>query len=272
MYGKFFESTFTGSMLGAGPEVISVWAYIIAHAKNGQVEINPKLVAFSIGMSVESVQGAIEYLCAPDPQSRNKDHDGARLVKEGELAYIVVSHDKYKNMRTADERREYNRIKKRESREKLRNNKGRSNKSKMSKMSTLSAKTEAEAEADVKTSMSTPAGPGLDGASVSSKVATVFEHWRAVMGKNGATKLNAKRRRAIEARLREGYTVEDVRKAINGCRSSRFHMGNNKNQKPYNDIELICRDGAKLESFWDKPSASHQGHGGMAPIGAPEDF
>lgn len=76
----------------------------------------------------------------------------------------------------------------------------------------------------------------------------VFNYWKEVMGKPRA-KLNAKRKKAIQDRIKEGYEWEDFKAAIDGCKNSSFHMGQNGRSKPYNDIELICRDGVKLEQF-----------------------
>jgi len=116
MYGKFFASTFTGSLIGAGPVVFSVWGYVIANTKAGQVELNPKLLAAVIGADVDEVVKALDYLCAPDPNSRSTTDDGRRLVREGQFAYRVVNAAVYRAIRNEDDRREYNRIKQRESR------------------------------------------------------------------------------------------------------------------------------------------------------------
>lgn len=118
MYGKFFASTFTGSMLGAGAEVFAVWAYVIANTVNAAIELNPTLLAAVLGMKPEAVADAISYLCAPDPMSRNPAEDGRRLVKDGMYQYRVVSHDIYRAVRDEDARREYNRKKMREFRAK----------------------------------------------------------------------------------------------------------------------------------------------------------
>lgn len=77
----------------------------------------------------------------------------------------------------------------------------------------------------------------------------VFDYWVLVMGKQpNQTKLTAKRKKAIKARLKE-YSLETVKQAIDGCRADPFYMGANDRQTPFNDIELICRSGEKLESF-----------------------
>lgn len=80
----------------------------------------------------------------------------------------------------------------------------------------------------------------------------LFKYWCDVMGKSISTsKLTPKRDKAIKARLKEGYTIDQIKAAIDGCRKDPFSMGQNDRQKPFNDIELICRTGEKLESFFD---------------------
>lgn len=116
MYGKFFASAFTGSMFGAGADVFSVWGYVIAHAVAGRVELNPRMLAASIGAPVERMELAIEFLCSPDPHSRNPAEEGRRLVLDGAYQYRVTSHEIYRGMQTEEHRREYNRVKQQESR------------------------------------------------------------------------------------------------------------------------------------------------------------
>lgn len=110
MYGKIFESTFTGSMFGAGPTVFALWAYVIANAnKDHQVEINPRMLAACLGTTDEDVEAALAVLTRPDPRSRTPDHDGVRLLHVSAFTYHVVNHDKYRKIRNEEERREYNR-------------------------------------------------------------------------------------------------------------------------------------------------------------------
>lgn len=55
--------------------------------------------------------------------------------------------------------------------------------------------------------------------------------------------------RAILARLKEGYTVEQLCEAVDGCHVSPFHMGQNARGKVYDSLELIVRDGSKVNGF-----------------------
>lgn len=117
MYGKHYASMYTGSMYGAGTTVFAVWGYVIGNAINSQVELNPAMLANSLGGGVDEITAAIEYLCSPDPNSRSKADEGRRLIQEGQFAFRVVNHDTYKVIRNEEERREYNRQKKAEQRE-----------------------------------------------------------------------------------------------------------------------------------------------------------
>jgi len=89
---------------------------------------------------------------------------------------------------------------------------------------------------------------------VNQDVEDVFNYWVTAMGKATSTKLNPKRTKLIKARLKDGYSTDDIKKAVDGCKNSPFHMGDNDNGSKYNDIDLICRDGSKVESFIDANS------------------
>lgn len=117
MYGKFFASAFTGSMHGSGPTVFALWAYILANTVDSEVEVNPVYVSHVIGTTVDDIQRAIDFLCAPDQHSRSKEEEGKRLIKLGEFSYHVVNHEKYRKILSEDHKREYFRVYRRNQRE-----------------------------------------------------------------------------------------------------------------------------------------------------------
>lgn len=75
----------------------------------------------------------------------------------------------------------------------------------------------------------------------------VFAFWQKRMGHPQAKP--GPRRSKVMARLREGYTVAQLKLAILGCGASAHHMGENGQKTRYDDLTLICRDGAKVEWF-----------------------
>jgi len=93
-----------------------------------------------------------------------------------------------------------------------------------------------------------------------SGVAEVFSHWQAVM-EHPDSKLTDERRRKVEGRLREGSTVDQIKAAIDGCRASAFHMGQNDAGKRHDDLTLICRTGAKLDWFRQRAVTNGNGAG-----------
>jgi hypothetical protein len=101
---------YSGSLVGSGFHVYAVWNYIIAKTKCGIVELNPKLLAAVLGGPVKDVEAAIAFLIKPDPDSRSKEEEGRRLVKEGQYQYRVVNWAFYQGIKNAEDLREYNRI------------------------------------------------------------------------------------------------------------------------------------------------------------------
>lgn len=83
----------------------------------------------------------------------------------------------------------------------------------------------------------------------------VFDYWRQKLIHPNA-RLDSNRRNKIAARLKDGYTVEDLKTAIDGCAASSWHMGQNPSNKKFDDIALICRDASKVEGFMVETNAA----------------
>ncbi len=95
----------------------------------------------------------------------------------------------------------------------------------------------------------------------------IFQYWVARFNKTRA-RFTPERRAAVRARLRDGYTAEDIRRAIDGCKASPFHNGENKENTTYDDLLLICRNGTKIERF--RELAKEQGTQPLAVNGSEE--
>lgn len=82
----------------------------------------------------------------------------------------------------------------------------------------------------------------------------VYDYWAKIMQKRSNAQLTPERRRAIQGRLKT-YTIPELMEAIEGCARSDFHMarGDYKGMPRYNDILLICRNGANVERFREFP-------------------
>jgi hypothetical protein len=79
-------------------------------------------------------------------------------------------------------------------------------------------------------------------------VAAAFSHWKMIMGHERA-RMDLKRAQVIRDRLRDGYSLEDLCLAIEGCAASAFHCGENDRGQRYDSITLILRDADHVDKF-----------------------
>lgn len=278
-------------MAGAGGTVFAVWAYILAHAdRDGSVELNPRMVSASIGDDPSQVVSAIKYLSSPDPDSRTENEEGRRIVKTGQFVYEIVNYLEYATLRSSDEIRENNRRKQAEyrarararalgragypepemsidvsSRIKIKDLRLKIKNEEKEKNTDMSSSEKIEPPAEVKTPKQPKQPKTAEGiakvAELKKSTDTVFEYWKSMMDKpkSSLTALRKQRIHAILSATEGGkpkYTIQDVIVAINGCKRSPHHMGDNDQHTAYNDIELICRNETKFEKFMemgDKP-------------------
>jgi hypothetical protein len=85
-----------------------------------------------------------------------------------------------------------------------------------------------------------------------SLVEVVFKYWQERCG-HPKTTLDPKRHRAIRGRLKEGATLDELKMAVDGA--ARAAYVNDVGHR-FDDIELICRDRPKLDSFIARVSAT----------------
>lgn len=94
----------------------------------------------------------------------------------------------------------------------------------------------------------------------SADVLRIFRYWMTATEHPQAI-LTEGRRTLVKQRLKEGYAVDRIIRAIDGCTASDFHMarGQYQGQRKYDDLNLICRSGAKLEEFESIPLGPEKG-------------
>ncbi|MBI3936007.1 MAG: hypothetical protein HY323_03450 [Betaproteobacteria bacterium] len=82
-------------------------------------------------------------------------------------------------------------------------------------------------------------------------VRVVFDHYR----KAGHPQAHPKPRpasrewRAVKARLAEGYSIQDLCDAIDGCHATPHNLGENERHQKYLGLELIMRSGSQVTRF-----------------------
>ena len=82
-----------------------------------------------------------------------------------------------------------------------------------------------------------------------SEVREVFDHWALKLHPGQTMKFDEKRRKRIKARLAEGFTVADLKLAIDGALKDDWLMGR-KDGTPkngYRDLKTVLRDAEQVE-------------------------
>lgn len=236
MYAKVFRSIFDGSLYGNFEATVTFMAMLVVADRNGIVDMTATKLASTCGYPLDVVQKGIALLEQPDPLSRTPDEEGRRIkvIHSAGWGWEIVNFKKYLDMKTAEERREYFRVKKQEQRE-------RDGQKCQNLSLDVSSVHLLDSEVDSK----------------NKNVEKVFDHWRNVWNHPNA-KLDPKRLRVIKAGLKT-YSVEQLCKALTGYRKSKFHTGENKQRTVYDSITLHLRDSDHIEEGLKHAEAEEKG-------------
>jgi len=110
MYGKVFESLYQGSLYGDWKAIITMQQLIVIADSAGIVDMTPQAISGMTSIPIDIIEAGIDALSRPDPDSRTDGHDGVRispLDNHRSWGWFLVNYDKYKNMRSNEDRREY---------------------------------------------------------------------------------------------------------------------------------------------------------------------
>jgi len=118
-YSKLFSEIVMSTIWREPNHVRIVWITMLAlkdrfHCVNASI---PGL-ADAAKVSIAECEEALRILLSPDPYSRTVENEGRR-IKKVEGGWAVLNGEKYRNKMSLDERREYQRIKQREYRQKV---------------------------------------------------------------------------------------------------------------------------------------------------------
>jgi hypothetical protein len=93
----------------------------------------------------------------------------------------------------------------------------------------------------------------------------VFAYWASKQahltgGPIGRLKLTGDRRSKIQGRLRDKYTVDELKQAIDGVFATYFNV-----KGGHTDVELVCRDGAHVDRYLSagKANGAHPSSSGV---------
>lgn len=110
MYGKVFESIYTGSLYGEWEAIVTMQQLITLADSKGIVDMTPQAISGVTSIPLDIIKKGLAVLTEPDESSRTEGHEGVRINRlddHREWGWYLVNYDKYKNIRSAEDRREY---------------------------------------------------------------------------------------------------------------------------------------------------------------------
>lgn len=119
MFAKLFHQVVYSSLTQKEPVFVrGVFFMLMAIAdKGGSVLGTDESIARVINVPIDEFNEALTALMAPDPDSQSKEHEGRRIIRlDGVPGLFLVNYVKYAEIGSDEQRREYFRIKKAESR------------------------------------------------------------------------------------------------------------------------------------------------------------
>jgi len=197
MYGKVFESIYDGSLYGQWEAIVTMQQLIVLADADGVIDMTPPAIAGKTSIPLEILEKGLKILSQPDPYSRSPGSDGARiqlLDDQRPWGWFLVNHKKYRDLRTAEDRRKYMRKYMRERRkEESVNNSVNSCKQSLAQL----ANKDKETDKDKETSTTAPAAPAE------------FEEFKKAYPQRSGAQPWTKALRTIRARLKEGAQWSD---------------------------------------------------------------
>ena len=112
MFGKVFSAMYDGTLATRGPwqALVTFQQFIVLADRTGIVDMTADAICRRTTIPIEIINVGIIALEQPDSESRSPDLDGrriARLSTDRPWGWKVVNFEKYRKIRSEDERREY---------------------------------------------------------------------------------------------------------------------------------------------------------------------
>ena len=124
MFGKVFASMYDGTLATKGPwqALVTFQQFIVLADRTGIVDMTAEAIARRTTIPIDIINIGITALEQADPESRSPDLDGRRIARLDDnraWGWQIVNFEKYRKIRSEDERREYMANLMRERRKKL---------------------------------------------------------------------------------------------------------------------------------------------------------
>lgn len=114
MFVKLFRSIYDGSLATRGPweALITFQQMLVLCDRFGIIDMTPEAISRHTTLPLEIITKGIQNLEQPDPESRRADEEGRRIVRldpSRAWGWQIVNYAHYRQLKRAEERRDYQR-------------------------------------------------------------------------------------------------------------------------------------------------------------------
>lgn len=211
MYAKLFSRITESSLIEESITTRWVFVAMLAIAEpDGTVIGTDIAIARRINVPLPDFLSSMKVLMTDDDNSNNQDHKGARIIpSEGERGYFLTGYQRYRGLKTEDDRRAYMAqymAKKRASVNNVNNPVNSVN-------IPLAQLTHAEEEAE-----------DTEEGTIINEMVTI---WNSISGLPRVLNVTEKRKKAIRARMKDPLFASSWKIALEKIKISSFCMGKN---------------------------------------------
>ena len=105
MYGKLFESMYSGTLVEDWRALVTFQQMIILCDADGMLDMTVEAISYRTRIPMDILEAGIKILESPDPKSRTPDQEGRRVERidaHREWGWHLINHEKYKILQDAD--------------------------------------------------------------------------------------------------------------------------------------------------------------------------
>lgn len=105
MYGKIFDSMYSGTLYGQWQAIVTFQQLIVLADADGIVDMTPPAISAVTSIPLEIITKGLEVLSKPDPYSRTPGSEGRRIElidAHRPWGWHIVNHEKYKSLQDSD--------------------------------------------------------------------------------------------------------------------------------------------------------------------------
>jgi hypothetical protein len=250
-YTPAFSSIYDGTLFGKWPTAV-VWASLLPLIDaQGEINLSYEAIAGRTGWPMDLLKRGIDELMQPDPGSRSGAEEGRRMVllnpEQRSWGWRIVNVRVYRDRASGKDQVTDGRNAEKVKRYKERHRKTPTDTDGHRRTpSDTYSDSDSDSDSDTNKNRKTPSESLVPQKRDAGPAERVFDHWRSEFRHPKAV-LDAKRRKVIAAAL-ASFDEATVCSAISGYKLSPHHMGENDQRTVYDDIGLLLRDVAHIES------------------------